>query len=182
MTQPRTKTYPRLASSQWRTRRMHGHLQLPKKIVDSLFPRPRTLSGLLAITLSRAVARHWCSGNRPRRLLRLHFLRSPEVFSHKYSDEARRQQAIARRDQWRWFLTGIFEARFLKLQNTAQGTMPAPRVGHADSARGRKVSSDQHSGDRTTVKRSRPAEHRTPCRDKELKRNHGHLGGTLAFR
>ena len=66
------------------------------------------------------------------------------VFSHKYSDEAKRQQAIARRDEWRntlrkvfqevdaialpvlrkappkrnLFLTGIFEARFLKIQNT----------------------------------------------------------------
>jgi hypothetical protein len=30
---------------------MHRHLQLPKMIVDSLLPRPRTLSGLLAITL-----------------------------------------------------------------------------------------------------------------------------------
>jgi amidase len=65
------------------------------------------------------------------------------VFSYKYSDEAKRQQAIARRDEWRnalrkvfqgvdaialpvlrkppkrnWFLTGIFEARFLNIQNT----------------------------------------------------------------
>ena len=66
------------------------------------------------------------------------------VFSNKYSDEAKRQQAIARRDAWRntlrrtfqevdaialpvlrkaplkrnLFLTGIFEARFLKIQNT----------------------------------------------------------------
>ena len=66
------------------------------------------------------------------------------VFSRKYSDEAKRQQAIARRDGWRdilrkvfqevdaialpvlrkaplkrnWLLTGIFEARFLKIQNT----------------------------------------------------------------
>jgi amidase len=66
------------------------------------------------------------------------------VFSRKYSDEAKRQQAIARRDGWRntlrkvfeevdaialpvlrkaplkrnLFLTGIFEARFLKIQNT----------------------------------------------------------------
>jgi amidase len=66
------------------------------------------------------------------------------VFSSRYSDEAKRQQAIARRDGWRntlrktfrevdaialpvlrkaplkrnWFLTGIFEARFLKIQNT----------------------------------------------------------------
>ena len=66
------------------------------------------------------------------------------VFSRKYSDEAKRQQAIARRDGWRntlrkvfqevdaialpvlrkaplkrnWFLTGIFEARFLDIQNT----------------------------------------------------------------
>jgi amidase len=66
------------------------------------------------------------------------------VFSRKYSDEAKRQQAIGRRDEWRntlrktfqevdaialpvlqkapmkrnLFLTGIFEARFLKIQNT----------------------------------------------------------------
>ena len=66
------------------------------------------------------------------------------VFSRKYRDEAKRQQAIARRDGWRntlrevfrevdaialpvlrkaplkrnLFLTGIFEARFLKIQNT----------------------------------------------------------------
>jgi amidase len=66
------------------------------------------------------------------------------VFSSRYSDEAKRQLAISRRDAWRrtlretfrevdaialpvlrqaplkrnWFLTGIFEARFLKLQNT----------------------------------------------------------------
>jgi amidase len=65
------------------------------------------------------------------------------VFSRKYSDEAKRQQAIGRRDEWRqtlrktfqvdaialpvlrraplhrnWFLTGIFEARFLGIQNT----------------------------------------------------------------
>jgi amidase len=30
---------------------MHGHLQLPKMIIDSLFPRTRTLSGLLLIAL-----------------------------------------------------------------------------------------------------------------------------------
>jgi Asp-tRNA(Asn)/Glu-tRNA(Gln) amidotransferase A subunit family amidase len=66
------------------------------------------------------------------------------VFSRKYSDKAKREQAIARRDEWRntlrevfqkvdaialpvlrraplhrnWFLTGIFEARFLDIQNT----------------------------------------------------------------
>jgi amidase len=66
------------------------------------------------------------------------------VFSHNYNDEAKRQQAIARRDEWRntlrkvfqevdaialpvlrkappkrnFFLTGIFEARFLNIQNT----------------------------------------------------------------
>ena len=66
------------------------------------------------------------------------------VFSRKYGDEAKRQQAIARRDGWRntlrqvfqevdaialpvlrkaplkrnWYLTGIFEARFLRIQNT----------------------------------------------------------------
>ena len=66
------------------------------------------------------------------------------VFSRKYGNEAKRQQAIERRDEWRntlhktfqevdaialpvlrraplkrnWFLTGIFEARFLKIQNT----------------------------------------------------------------
>src|SRR5580704_11282702 len=66
------------------------------------------------------------------------------LFSHKYSDEAKRQRAVARRDEWRntlrkvfqevdaialpvlrkappkrnLFLTGIFEARFLKIQNT----------------------------------------------------------------
>jgi amidase len=66
------------------------------------------------------------------------------VFSRRYSDEAKRQQAIARRDEWRnilrktfqevdaialpvlrkappkrnLFLTGIFEARFLEIQNT----------------------------------------------------------------
>lgn len=65
--------------------------------------------------------------------------------SRKYSDEAKRQQAIGRRDEWRntlrktfqevdaialpvlqkapmkrnLFLTGIFEARFLKIQNIA---------------------------------------------------------------
>jgi amidase len=66
------------------------------------------------------------------------------VFSHNYNDEVKRQQAIAGRDEWRntlrkvfqevdaialpvlrkappkrnLFLTGIFEARFLKIQNT----------------------------------------------------------------
>jgi amidase len=66
------------------------------------------------------------------------------VFSNRYSDEAKRQLAIFRRDAWRntlreifrevdaialpvlqkaplkrsLFLTGIFEARFLKIQNT----------------------------------------------------------------
>jgi amidase len=66
------------------------------------------------------------------------------VFSRRYGDEAKRQRAIARRDEWRnvlrktfqevdaialpvlrkappkrnLFLTGIFEARFLKIQNT----------------------------------------------------------------
>ena len=66
------------------------------------------------------------------------------VFSHDYNDEEKRQQAIARRDEWRntlrkvlqevdaialpvlkkvppkrnLFLTGIFEASFLKIQNT----------------------------------------------------------------
>ena len=66
------------------------------------------------------------------------------VFSNKYSDEIKRRNAIARRDAWRntlretfqdvdaialpvlqraplyrnLFLTGIFEARFLKIQNT----------------------------------------------------------------
>jgi amidase len=66
------------------------------------------------------------------------------VFSNRYSDEAKRQVAIARRDAWRntlratfkevdaialpvlrkaplkrnWLFTGIFEARFLKIQNT----------------------------------------------------------------
>ena len=66
------------------------------------------------------------------------------VFSRKYKDETKRQQAIARRDEWRitlnkvfqevdaialpvlrkappkrnFFLTGIFEAKFLDIQNT----------------------------------------------------------------
>ncbi|HEY5707328.1 MAG TPA: amidase [Terrimicrobiaceae bacterium] len=66
------------------------------------------------------------------------------VFSRKYKDEAKRLQAIARRDEWRitlnkvfqevdaialpvlrraplkrnLFVTGIFEARFLEIQNT----------------------------------------------------------------
>jgi amidase len=66
------------------------------------------------------------------------------VFSHNYNDEAKCRQAIARRDEWRntlrkvfqevdaialpvlrkappkrnLFLTGIFEARFLAIQNT----------------------------------------------------------------
>ena len=66
------------------------------------------------------------------------------VFSRKYKDEAKRQQAVARRDAWRitlqkifhevdaialpvlrkappkrnFFLTGIFEAKFLDIQNT----------------------------------------------------------------
>jgi amidase len=66
------------------------------------------------------------------------------VFSRKYKDEAKRQQAVARRDEWRitlnkifhevdaialpvlrkapprrnFFLTGIFEAKFLDIQNT----------------------------------------------------------------
>lgn len=66
------------------------------------------------------------------------------VFSRRYSSEAKRQQAIERRDEWRntlhktfqkvdaialpvlrkapmkrnWFLVGVFEARFLDIQNT----------------------------------------------------------------
>ena len=79
-------------------------------------------------------------GNRARKAI----LFGDIVFSRRYGTEAKREKAIARRDQWRrtlrqtfaevdaialpvlrrdplmrnWFLTGIFEAKFLNIQNT----------------------------------------------------------------
>ena len=97
-----------------------------------------------------AAASSWYNNQRIRReqgvgwRARLTILFGDIVFSRKYGDEAKRQQAIARRDGWRntlrktfqevdaialpvlrrtplrrnFFLTGLFEARFINIQNT----------------------------------------------------------------